>query len=96
MKSWEIVGYTFQTDVYCWGDCVIRALPTGEGEPYDGWALADGVRMSTEDNLDELALAFGIDRNDEHSFDSGDFPKVIFADSVQDDERCCACGGELI
>lgn len=94
MKAWEIVGYAFRADTYCPSD-IVGALPTGEGEPFDGWALAPGVHMTTEDNLDEIAFAFGIDRQDEHSFDSWDFPKVIFASSVEDDEYCAVCARPL-
>lgn len=91
----DIVGYTFQADQFHPG-CL--TLPTGEGEKFDGWALAPGADpMTPEENLTEVALAFGIDRMDEGSFDSGDFPKVIFASQVEsDDERCGACGEPLI
>lgn len=61
----------------------------------DGWTLM-GVVMSTEDNLAEIAHAFGIDRMNESSFDSGDFPKVIFASQVEDDEYCGKCDRSLI
>ena len=77
-KAWDIAGYTFQGENYCPG-CIIDQLPTGPGQPYDGWALDPGVFAPVEDNLDEIAIAFGIDRNDETTFDSGDFPKVIFS-----------------
>lgn len=96
MKAWTIVGYTFRTDNYC-PRHVIDALPTGPGEAFDGWALAPGVHMTTEDNLSELAAAFGIDRTDEYSYDSGDFPKVIFASQVEsDDDTCVTCGEPLV
>lgn len=94
MKAWDVVGYMFNADTYC-PDCIVGALPTGEGGAYDGWKLASGVVMSTEDNLSEIAYAFQIDRMDERSFDSGDFPKVIFASSVEDDEYCATCGETL-
>jgi hypothetical protein len=93
-KAWDIVGYTFNAEVYC-PEHIIDALPTGEGEAYDGWKLAEGIRMSTEDNLNEIAYAFGIDRHDERSFDSGDFPKVIFSSDVEDAEYCTVCGREI-
>jgi hypothetical protein len=74
----DIVGYTFNADNYC-PSCIVSVLPTGEGEAFDGWALAEGAApMSTEDNLTEIAVAFGIDRMTETSFDSDEFPKVIF------------------
>lgn len=89
MKSWEIVGYAFSADTYCpehIGDAV-TARPA-----YDGWRLVGVHRqMPAEQDLDEIAAAFGIDRYDEHSFDSGDFPKVIFADQVHD--GCSADNG---
>lgn len=88
----DIVGYTFNADQYC-PQCVISALPTGDGEAFDGWAVAPGAPfISTEDNLAEIAEAFGIDRMDEHSFDSSEFPKVIFRSSLEDDEHCGDCG----
>lgn len=92
--SWDIVGYQYRADFYC-PACIIDQLPTGEDEAFDGWALAPGVRMTTEANLDEIAQAFGIDRGNEASFDSGDFPKVVFLDMAEHDDRCAACGREL-
>ena len=86
-KAWEIVGYTFQAETLC-PTCTLTALPTGGGETFDGWRDAT-ERMSTEDNLAELAVAFGIDRQDERSFDSGDFPKVIFSSDTEG-ETCDA------
>lgn len=52
--------------------------------------------MSAEQSLTELAFAFQIDRGDENTFDSGEFPKVIFAGMVDDDELCGSCGEPLI
>lgn len=82
MKSYDIVGYTYAADVYCDGECVVNALTSSP--QYQGWALAPGVRMSTEDNLNDIATIFGIDRGDEESFDSGDFPKIVHADQVDE------------
>jgi hypothetical protein len=92
MRATAIAGYTFQAETLC-SSCVVDALPTGEGEAFDGWRDATG-QMSAEQNLNELAAAFGIDRMDEYSFDSGDFPKVIFASQV-DGDTCDRCGSEL-
>jgi len=90
-KAWEIVGYTFQAEILC-PACTLIALPTGEGEPFDGWE--DLTHMPAEDNLTELAAGFGIDRDDERTFDSGDFPKVIHS-SDSNGETCDACGEDL-
>jgi hypothetical protein len=45
--------------------------------------------------LDEAAEKRGIDAMDEHSYDSGDFPKVIFSAMIEDDEYCCQCNEVL-
>jgi hypothetical protein len=38
---------------------------------------------------------FGIDREDERTFDSDTFPKVVFADQIEGGEYCGGCGTEL-
>lgn len=86
----DIAGYTFKTETYC-RYCIIDALPTGPGQPYEGWKLAAGVSMPTEENLDEIAAAFQIDRDDESSFDSNDFPKVIFDSQAEETDVCSVC-----
>lgn len=91
MKAWTVAGYTYQAETLCPG-CTLESLPTGPGEQFDGWQDLSG--MSAEDNLRELALSFGIDREDENTFDSDDFPKVIFASQV-DGDACGRCGVEL-
>lgn len=88
----DIVGYTFAADNYH-PECL--HLPTGEGEAYDGWAPC--VPMTVEASLSGIAYAFGINRADEGSFDSADFPKVIFASMVETDEETCGgCGRALL
>lgn len=61
----EPIGYTYSADNYC-PDCIVEMF----GATYDA-INAEGV-------LDLVARARGIDRYDERSYDSGDFPKVIF------------------
>ncbi|WP_431881852.1 hypothetical protein [Micromonospora chalcea] len=84
----DVVGYTFNADTYCADDiakmfrCEVPAV---------------GVNASAETVLDAVAGKRGIDRRDERTFDSGDFPKVIFASMVEsDDDRCGACHAPLI
>lgn len=93
----RIVGYTFRADNWCTA-CIMGQLPTGEGEAFDGWALAEGAApMQPEDELNEIAAAFGIDRMDERTYDSGDFPKVIFAHQIDAlTESCGGCHAPLI
>lgn len=78
-KAWDIVGYTYAADQYCrgcmWQIAVEWAdLPAG---------LRDEMKsMGTEDALDAAAKFWGIDRQGEDTFDSGDFPKVIFESQI--------------
>lgn len=106
--STQIVAYDYKAERLC-ANCVISALPTGPGEDFDGWAIAEsehpgGMNLPTEVNLDEVAAAFGINRGDETTFDSDYFPKVVFADAMGepgspfgDGERhtCDHCGSIL-
>jgi len=92
--STTIVGYVFNASIYCPGH-IIDALPTGEGEAFDGWAVGTLVDMTVEENLDEIAFAFQIERQDEATFDSSEFPKVIFASQVAAEDCCETCGEPL-
>ena len=95
--SASIVGYTFNGNIVC-PACIMHILPTGPGQPYDGWQLAPGIQMSTEDNLNEIAYAFGIDRQDETTFDSASldgFPKVVLGQMLEAGQCCDACQNEL-
>lgn len=87
-------AYVFQADLYCPG-CIVGRLPTGPGEAFDGWALGAGVVMPVEANLNEIAVAFGIDRDDESTFDSDEFPKVTFGHELESRDRCGGCGRRL-
>lgn len=88
-----VVGYIFRADLYC--PAHIGAAVAADAR-YDGWALAPGAApMTAEADLDEIAVAFGIDRHDETSFDSDDFPKVVFAHEAADDAECVTCGEAL-
>ena len=83
----RIVGYTYQADTYC-PDCMV-----------DMFGIF-GPDTTVEQTLDRIACTRGIDREDERTFDSGDFPKVILStmlDTCPDcgPDRCGACHAEL-
>lgn len=78
----DIVGYIYKADIYCPG-CILGELGAGV---YGG---------TTEQSLSRLADERGIDRFDEYSFDSDEFPKVVFRSQIEDEERCGACGEEI-
>lgn len=90
-KSSDIVGYTFQSELYCPEHIVAAVTATPE---FEGWGLAAGVDMPVEANLSEIAAHFQIDRMDESSFDSAEFPKVVFRDQA-DGSTCDTCGEPL-
>ena len=92
MTLTDIVGYTFRASIYC--PKHIGAAVTSRPE-FDGWELAEGVEMSAEENLNEIAAAFGIDRMDESTFDGDEFPKHVFRWQADGSEHCDTCGEPL-
>jgi hypothetical protein len=87
----RIAGYTFQADIVC-PACIVDFYPDARTKA----VIHDGAASSwdAEAVLDTAAVAAGINRGDEYSFDSGDFPKVIFAHDTTD-ETCGECGEAL-
>jgi hypothetical protein len=84
----EIAAYTYRAEIYCQA-CVTEAMiATGDASP----AARD---MTTADVLDQCADASSIDRTDEHSYDSFEFPKVVFLHQLADGAPCDRCGSEL-
>lgn len=74
------VAYMFQADLYTPAGLVNRLVTLGIRSP-GAWS------MSVEDVLDQWANEQGIERHDEWSFDSDDFPKVLMSyDVVPGDE----------
>lgn len=78
----DIVAYTHTAEMLCPGCVASRFSP-------------DGRMGNAEEVLDVAARKWGINRHDETTYDSGDFPKVVFADQLNEDECCGWCGGEL-
>lgn len=78
-KSYDIAGYTFNADIYC-PQHVCQAM---------GKRNMPG--KTTEESLAVYARKMNVSREDERSFDSGDFPKVIFRDQAHD--GCSAANG---
>jgi hypothetical protein len=85
----RIAGYTYKADIYC-ADCVVAEVR--EDYPQlKNW----GGMVGVHDELVALAEGLHIDYEDESSFDSGDFPKVIFSDQIENAEFCCQCRNEV-
>lgn len=84
----EIAAYAYRAEMLC-PACTIEALiSAGDAAP----AARD---MPAETVLDQCAGALAVDRDDEATFDSGEFPKVVHLDQVAADERCGACRQKL-
>jgi hypothetical protein len=87
MNATDIVGYTYQADIYC-RRCIVRQLPNDVTTP----AALD---MDSEDVLEQVSHYVGVDRMDEHSYDSDVFPKVVFCSQLEAGETCGGCGDEF-
>lgn len=75
MKAFDIVGYTYAVENWLPEELLEALIASGD--------LAPGARgIGLEAALDQLAGERGIDRQDERSFDSSEFPKVIFASQL--------------
>lgn len=73
----DIAGYTYKAENYR-PDQLIELLIT------EGVASPGARSLTVEEALDQIASANAIDRYDERSFDSSEFPKVIFVSQLID------------
>jgi uncharacterized UBP type Zn finger protein len=84
MSSTDIAAYTYDAEILC-PSCTTEAVGVANPE----------FHGSAEEFLDAAAYILGIDRHDEHSFDSSTFPKVIFDYQIERHEQCHHCGEDL-
>lgn len=88
-KAADVIAYTYKAATWC-PDCMGNAIRVLHG------ALSPTMMaLSTSEAeaiLADAAQREGIDRMDESSYDSDDFPKVIFASQVEEREHCDNCG----
>ena len=68
-----IIGYTFKAENYTPKGLIEHLVNEGVRSP-------GAYGMSAEDVLDQWAGEEGVDRDDEWSFDSSDFPKPLDSD----------------
>jgi hypothetical protein len=86
-EAYSPVGYIFRADQYCL-DCIPFVVAPGRRSKKNGFVVK-GCNCC-ECKLDRMAAARGIDRSNEWSFDSDDFPKAIAYHNDQHAE----CGPE--
>lgn len=94
MNDYDIVAYSYRADEYC-PACIIEKVNELANFGSLDWALFD-----TESWLVGAANILGINREDESSYDSDDFPKPCMRYQMEDYEdgtnRVCAeCHGEI-
>jgi hypothetical protein len=78
--------YIYKADLYC-QDCILDALlPEDEARRYRVAGHGD-----IENTLDQLARNRRINREDEYTFDSDDFPKIVFDNELEDGDECGLC-----
>lgn len=89
--SWDIWAYTFAADLWC-PEHIAEAL-ANHGFPVTPGEL--GNASAAEIMLDELSRvnasasgAGAIDRDDESTFDSDDFPKVVLYYQRSEHDQC--------
>lgn len=82
----EPLGFMFQAEIYCPACMTEILIERGEASP----AARD---MITCEVLEQISHAAGVDFDDEYSYDSDDFPKVV-RDNGEDDV-CGRCGEPL-
>jgi hypothetical protein len=92
-QPFDVVAYTFHAALVCPG-CIVGAVAKAEADNPLGVGVPAGL---TAEKLAILAERLGVDRMDESSYDSGDFPKVVFRDQLADAdlEGCEVCGADL-
>lgn len=89
-KSYDIVAYTYRADTWC-----------PEGMRQEMIRELDAISLypemeTAEDALNEMAKIAKVNREDESSFDSGNFPKVVFRNQIPVGGEICVCHGEKI
>jgi hypothetical protein len=81
----DIVGYRYQADRYC-PSCILRAMGKVQQQP-------QRFGLSVEHCLDMISDDYGINREDESSYDSIEFPKVIPRAMLRE---CGVCDGRTV
>lgn len=82
-------AYLYRGDIYTPDGIVDAMIRRGEASP----AARD---MPVEEVLDQVAGANAIDRYDEATFDSGEFPKVVFGNQIDSGDTVVGADGTAL
>ena len=77
----KVVCYVYEADLYH-PHCVLEVMGLRQGD--------------SEKILSDEAILRGINRGDEESFDSDEFPKVVFEGYLSDEDYCGLCGDAFL
>jgi hypothetical protein len=87
----SVVAYAYKAAIYC-PNCIVQEVANSflvNPDPETGsWTKRP---YDTETCLRWLAANAGINCEDERTYDSDDFPKVVFGDQVWEEEHCSNC-----
>ena len=78
--STDIVAYDYQSDRYTPKAILVILNDHGLASAYARFVGPE----DTEETLDEIASANAIDRYAENTYDTDEFPKVVFRDQLQE------------
>jgi hypothetical protein len=106
-KSYHVGAYTYKAGIWCC-DCVAndsesflsdQGFTKKEIQRFvDIWTAGSSYGITafrSEALLHKVAEIKNIDISDPYSFDSDDFPKIIFNDEMEDEEYCENCLKEI-
>jgi hypothetical protein len=91
-QPFDVVGYAYHAALVC-PACIVGLISGGE----DTEPMPVPAGLTAEKGLALLAERLGVDRMNESSYDSDDFPKVVFRDQLEDADldSCELCGTVL-
>jgi hypothetical protein len=87
MNGTDPIAYLFRGETFC---------PVCIHDLFVPYELADDPRHSTEEILDRVARDRGINRHDEKTFRSREFPQPLYVADVTSADVCFFCGMRLL
>ena len=99
VRESTIVGYAYRADLWC-GPCVRGELRHRHPVTLGNYLCTYDQECTLDEWVDMAASRLGVDRQDEYTFDSDDFPKIVTLGhldfhSNEDLDECGECGERL-
>ncbi len=87
MNGTDPIGYLFRGETFC---------PVCIHDLFVPYEFASDPRLSTEEILDRVARDRGINRHDEKTVGTRQFPQALYIDDVTGADLCFFCGARLV